>query len=367
MDVVDLRSVKSPDEYGGTTRGLLFPLLVPLSGFYAVGVALWRRIPIKRTDVGIPVVSVGSLAVGGTGKTPVCMRIAERFRDLGRRVCILSRGYRRRSTRSPLVVSDGRNLAAGVEDAGDEPYMMARRLGGVGVVVGRDRLVTALEARDRLGADLLVLDDGFQVRNLARRADVLCFDRDSLRGGGALLPWGTLREGWSAMRPDHLAVVLLKHGDSPLSGDDLACLGETPVFYAMRSEPILLDAADKRRDREVLKQGRFALVSGIARPAAFERSCEAAGASIPVSIRFRDHHWYSESDAASIGDIMGKYDCTGILTTEKDIWKLPVGLREISFMLTTQLEFLESGAFWETLDGRFGANKCLRKNRISSS
>ena len=169
------------------------------------------------------------------------------------------------------------------------------------------------------------------------------------------------------MRPEHLAVVLLKHGDSPPSGDELACLGETPVFYAMRSKPILLDAEDERRDRDVPEEGRFAVVSGIARPAAFERSCEATGVSIPVSIRFRDHHWYSEGDAASIGEIMGKYDCTGILTTEKDIWKLPVGLREISLILTAHLEFLEPGAFWETLDGRFGANTCLRKNRISSS
>lgn len=367
MDVVDLRRLKSPDEYGGTTRALLLPLLVPLSGLYAAGVGLWRRIPLKRMDVGIPVVSVGSLAVGGTGKTPVCMRMAERFRDLGRRVCILSRGYRRRSTRCPLVVSDGRNLAAGVEDAGDEPYMMARRLGGVGVVVGKDRLVTAVEARDKLGADFLVLDDGFQVRNVARQADVLCFDRDSLRGGSALLPWGALREGWSAMRPEHLAVVLLKDGDSHLSGDELAYLGEAPVFYAMRSEPILLDAKDERRDRGVLEERRFALVSGIARPAAFERSGKTTGANIPVSIRFRDHHWYSAGDADSIGEIMDKYDCTGILTTEKDIWKLPGGLREISLILTTQLDFLEPESFWETLDGRLGANTCLPKNRISLS
>ncbi len=356
MDVVDLRSVKPPDEYGGTARGFLLPLLIPLSGLYAAGVGLWRRIPFKRVEVGIPVVSAGSLAVGGTGKTPVCMQIAERFRDLGRRVCILSRGYRRRSARSPLVVSDGRDLVAGVEDAGDEPYMMAKRLDGVGVVVGKDRLGAAIEARDRLGADLLVLDDGFQVRNLARQADVLCFDRDSLRGGGALLPWGTLREGWSAIRPEHLVVVLLKDGDSRPSRDELAYLGEAPVFYAMRSDPVLFDTRGERRAGDALIGGRFALVSGIARPSAFERSCENIGARIPVSIRFRDHHWYSVGDAGSVGEIMAKYGCTGILTTEKDVWKLPGGLREISLIVATQLGFLEPDAFWGTLDGRLGAN-----------
>ena len=365
MDVVDLRRLKPPDEYVGAARGLLIPIVIPLSGLYAAGVGLWRKIPCKGMDVGVQVVSAGSLAVGGTGKTPVCMRIAERFRDQGRRVCILSRGYRRRSDLSPLVVSDGRNLRVGVEDAGDEPYMMARRLDGVGVVVGKDRSVAALEARDRLGADLLVLDDGFQVRNLARQADVLCFDRGSFTGGRALLPWGTLREGWSVIRPEHLVVVLLREGDSRLSGEELAFPGEAPVFYAMRSKPILVDAEDKPRDPGVMAEGRFAVVSGIAKPAAFERSCETTGVSIPVTIRFGDHHWYSDGDAASIGEVMGKYDCTGILTTDKDIWKLPDGLREISLILTTQLDFLEPEAFWETLDGRLGANTCSPKNRIS--
>jgi tetraacyldisaccharide 4'-kinase len=367
MDVVDLRSLKPPDEYGGPSRALLLPLLVPLSGLYGAGMGLWRMLPVKPGDAGLPVVSVGSLAVGGTGKTPVCMRRAGRFRDLGRRVCILSRGYRRKSVCSPLVVSDGRRLLAGVEDAGDEPYMMARRLRGVGVVVGKDRLAAAAEAKDRLGADLLILDDGFQVRNLARLADVLCFDHASLKEGNSLLPWGTLGEGWSAIRPEHLVVVLLKDGASRPSRAELARLGEATVCYAARSAPIVADAEGQHIDGSILAEGRFGVVSGIARPAAFERSCMSTGASIPVSVRFRDHHWYSEGDAASIREIIGRYDCTGILTTEKDIWKLPDALREISLILIAQLDFLEPEAFWKNLDDRLGADTCLPKNRISSS
>jgi len=365
MDTIELRSFRSPREYPETTRRILRPLLMPLSALYRAGVSIWRSIPFKAEDAGVAVVSVGSLAVGGTGKTPVCMRIAARFRDRGRRVCILSRGYRRKSDRSPLVVSDGSELAAGVEAAGDEPYMMARRLPGVGVVVDGNRLRSAVIARDGLGADLLVLDDGFQVRNLTRQVDVLCFDRDSVRRDNAPLPWGSLRERWSAIRPEHLVVVVTRRGSSRPSRAELAHLGEARVFLAERSAPSVVDARGEKVEEDVLSDGRFAVVSGIARPGNFEKSCLNTGAEIPVSVRFADHHWYDEGDAATIIKILKRYECTQILTTEKDIWKLPGALREICLILRTQLDFLDSEGFWECLDERLGEGKCLPKNRTS--
>jgi tetraacyldisaccharide-1-P 4'-kinase len=96
------------------------------------------------------------------------------------------------------------------------------------------------------------------------------------------------------------------------------------------------------------------VVSGIARPATFELACEATGLDIPVAVRFRDHHWYSAGDETSIGRIMDRYDCTGVLTTEKDVWKLPARLRSISLILKTRLDLLEPEAFWRQLDGRLG-------------
>jgi len=365
MDIIDVRRLKSPDEYAAATRRVLGPFLLPLSALYAAGMSLWRSIPFKPVNAGVPVVSVGSLAVGGTGKTPVCMHIAGRFRDLGHRVCVLSRGYRRRSDRSPLVVSDGFRTMAGVEAAGDEPYMMAKELQEVGVVVGKDRLAAAAVARDELGAELLVLDDGFQVRNLARQVDVLCFDGDSFHRPNTLLPWGSLREGWSALKPEHLVVVVLRHGVSPPFRTELARLGGARVFYAERSAPIVTDIHGERIDGDTLAKGRFTLVSGIARPGSFESSCSGTAATIPVSVRFRDHHWYREGDAAIIKEIVDRYGCTGILTTEKDIWKLPAALLEMSLILRTQLDFLDPEGFWENLDKRLGVGKCLPKNRTS--
>jgi tetraacyldisaccharide 4'-kinase len=366
VDIIDLRKIRPPDEYAVSVRRFLLPILVPLSGLYAAGMGLWRSLPVRATDPGVPVVSVGSLAVGGTGKTPVCMSIAARFRDLGRRVCILSRGYRRKSVYSPLVVSDGSRITTGVQDAGDEPYMMARRLDGVAVVVGKDRARAAVEARDRLRADLLVLDDGFQVRNLVRQADVLCFDRNSMRKKNSLLPLGSLREGWSALGRRHLVVVLLERGVSPPSRAEMGHLGDAETFFAVRSPPTICNVEGEKVQGSVLSEGRFGLVSGIARPAAFETSGISTGASLPVSVRFGDHHWYSESDADAVRSILRRYGCTGILTTEKDLWKLPDTLREISLILSTQVDFLDPRAFWKNLDDRLGVETCLPKNRTSS-
>ena len=160
-------------------------------------------------------------------------------------------------------------------------------------------------------------------------------------------------------------VVVLRHGAPRPSRTELAHFGGARVFYAERSTPIVTDIEGDRIDGDTLSKGRFALVSGIARPAAFESSCSGTTATIPVSVRFRDHHWYGEGDAALVREIVDRYGCTGILTTEKDIWKLPTAVLEISLILKTQLDFLDPEGFWENLDEGLGVGKCLPKNRTS--
>jgi tetraacyldisaccharide 4'-kinase len=353
MDLIDLRTVRSPDEMSPLFRGLLSPVLLPLSGIYWAIMRVRRAVPAERTDVGIPAVSVGSLAVGGTGKTPLCMWIAERFRDMGRRVCILSRGYLRKRGSSPLVVSDGSNVLVDVEEAGDEPFMMAKRLDEVGVIVGKNRLESALLAKEDLHADLLVLDDGFQERRLKRDVDVLCFGESTLQKNTAPLPWGVFREGWSAVGPEDLVVVRLDEEGSPASSDVPFRLRRARLFYCARSKPALLDPDFREVPGDT--GGRpVVLVSGIARPAAFEESCASTGADIRASIRFEDHHWYSKGDAATVAKIMDRCGARHLMTTEKDIWKLPAGLRRNSLILTTGLVFLDDDAFLEALKANLG-------------
>jgi tetraacyldisaccharide 4'-kinase len=350
MDIIDLRSVKPPDELSPHLRKALVPLLFPLSGIYGSLMRLRRAAPPRRTDVGIPVVSVGSLAVGGTGKTPLCMWIADRFSALGSRVFILSRGYRRRRGPSPLVVSDGRDVLVDVHEAGDEPYMMARHLRQVGVVVGKNRLTAALEARNYLGADLLVLDDGFQERRLHHSVDVLCFEPATLRSKNAPLPLGTLREGWSAIGPEDLVVIRLDRPDSRPPEREVEHLRGAGVFYHADSEPQVVDSEFRIVEDGGLRRHGYVLVSGIGRPAAFEGACGRVEVDMRASIRFQDHHWYTDQDTRTIEGLMERYGADRILTTEKDIWKFPAGLREISLILTTRIDFLDRTAFLEAVD-----------------
>jgi tetraacyldisaccharide 4'-kinase len=351
MQIIDLRRIKPPDEIGLLKKAALFPLVAPLSGAYAIAARAWRRTPSHATDPGVPVISVGSISVGGTGKTPLAIEVARRFAEEGVKVCILSRGYRRRGRRSPLAVSDGHRMLASVEEAGDEPYMMARRLPGVGVMVGKNRVRAALAARDLFAPGLFVLDDGFQYRRIAKSAEIVCLDPASLRPGAAALPLGSLREGFSSIKAGHIVVIMLGPGQSGPRPEDLERLRPGPVFYASRSPLTFADASGKTVGAGVLDGDAFAIVSGIARPGAFEASCVAAGVNAVVSIRFEDHHWYMSKDTDMIRSVMEKSGSSRLVTTEKDIHKLPDQLKEVAVVAQADLGIDQAEPFWNVLDG----------------
>jgi len=353
MKVVDLRRIKPPDE-AGILRGVLWPLLVPAAGLYGAGTWLRRRLPGRPANPCVPVVSIGSLSVGGTGKTPLCMLIAGHYWTAGRQTCILSRGYKRRSNQSPLVVSDGRELLAPVESAGDEPYMMASRLEGTAVIVGKDRAAAAETAVGKLGADLLLLDDGFQTRSIRKSVEVVCLDRRSLSRKAAHLPLGILREGRSAIGWADLVVVMLTSGEPEPDAEELAWLGEREVFFATRTLGSLMGADGGPLDWEAVRNRRSLLVSGIARPENFERVCLEEGLNAVASIRFEDHHWYGEADHKRIRDLMAELSCDMVVTTDKDVHKLGADLRSDTAILGMDLVLKNEHRFWSRLDDMIG-------------
>ena len=185
-------------------------LLSALSGVYGgamvLRAGLYRRGLLERRRLPCRVVSVGNLTVGGTGKTPLVMDLAARLRDRGWPVCVLSRGYRGTAERTGAVVSDGYRILVPAKVAGDEPWLMARRLAGIPVIVGRDRWASGMTAVDRFGARAVVLDDGFQHQRLVRDLDVLLLDARKPMGNGHLLPRGPLREPITAARRAHALV-----------------------------------------------------------------------------------------------------------------------------------------------------------------
>jgi len=269
---------------------------------------------------GIPVLSVGNITVGGTGKTPIVAWLARTLRDQGRTPAVVSRGYRGSAGKGPLLVSRGERPLAGPEICGDEPFLLARHLEGVLVVVGSDRVEGARFAR-RSGADVAVLDDGFQHRRLARDLDIVLLDAHNPFGNYGLLPAGTLREPLAGLaRADVVLITRSRPGESLV-------VIERVVRRHHPSVPILR-AGNRRvgfRDPggvPVSTPRRALAFCGVGNPASFAADLEAEGLEI-VDLRiFPDHHPYSEADAASlIRDALGR--AATLVTTEKDLVRFP--------------------------------------------
>lgn len=357
MEVIDLRRLRPLEQSASTGRPAFVALLAPLAWLYGGVVWLWRRAPARSVRIGVPVVSIGSILAGGTGKTPLTMLIAKRLLDSGRQVCIISRGYRRKGKHSPQEVSDGKNLVADVEEVGDEPYLMARRLPGVCVVVGKDRAEAARHAIGAFGPDVFLLDDGFQARGVAKDVEVVTLDAAALRSRQTMLPIGRLREGWSSLKPQHIIVVLVGPGEAKPDARFLARLPGSQVFYASRGEPGLADSQGRPVGLERAREAGCLILSGVASPAGFEATCRLAGIDAKVSVRLDDHHWYSEADVARIIDTMASYGCTRIVTTEKDSVKLPGRLRDLSWTIRADVALDDPSAFWAELEHRLGECK----------
>lgn len=349
MEIVDTRRLQPVDQMNALARALLAPLALPLSAAYGALVGLWWRLPRPAFDPGKPVISVGSVLVGGSGKTPLCIYLAGALAGRGRRVCVISRGYMRRGKRSPLVVSDGKGPLVSVEEAGDEPFLMASRLAGVSVVVGKNRARAASEALARLGPDIFILDDGFQCRGLVKTLEIVCLDREALRSRERFLPWGRLRQSPGRISAGDL-VVVVEDGRALPGEPKAASLGATAVFRASRERPVFLSREGVPVPVEDLRRSPVLVLSGIGRPAGFEAACVAAGLAVPVAYRTDDHHWYGRRDVRRIAKLMLRHRCGSIVTTEKDLVRLPAGVLKGAVALRADLCLEDAGGFLEAVE-----------------
>jgi tetraacyldisaccharide 4'-kinase len=269
-------------------------------GLARLRAAAYHRGLLRRDRPQGPVVSIGNLSVGGSGKTPVVRRVAEMLRDGGHEVAVLSRGYGGSFHGDALVVSDGKEVLAGAAEAGDEPVMLARSLPGVVVAVGprRDRVGRAVEAR--FGRRVHVLDDGFQHLRLARDLDIVCLDVEDLEDRP--LPAGRLREGPEALARAHLILL-------------------TRLEAATEEK---LDGLEKRlgRERTHRVSHRVFLFAGIARPERLERDAEASGATVVGRAFFADHHRYRAKEIEGLAEKAWSAGAQALGTTAKDAVRL---------------------------------------------
>jgi tetraacyldisaccharide 4'-kinase len=271
----------------------------------------------SRAD--LPVLSIGNLTAGGTGKTTMVAFLARVLLAWGRSPAVVSRGYGGRAGRGPLVVSSGGGATVGPERAGDEPYLLAQTLPGVRVVVGSDRIAGASAAKD-LGADVVILDDGFQHRRLARDLDIVLLDAAGPFGNYHLLPAGPLREPISGLsRADVVVITRSRPGESFVVLErvvrryNVRC----PILRSANHRVGFVDASGTRAARPE----RAVAFCGIGNPASFLVDLEAEGLSIAGFHPFPDHHRYSDTEWKVLLDEARRGGC-GLVTTEKDLARL---------------------------------------------
>ena len=367
------RAGAGPAVYGAFLQSLSWLF----NGIAQARLWLYRHRIFHDQPLGCLVVVVGNLTVGGTGKTPVVEKFARALHDRGRKVAILSRGYKSKSVPlwkkwwwslthaeepPPRIVSDGRRVLLDSEQAGDEPYMLARNLPGVIVLVDKNRVKAGEFAIKKFGCDTLVLDDGFQYLPLKGRLNLLLVDKTNPFGNGHLLPRGILREPIkhlkrasyifltksNGQRDPELEALIAEHNP----GVDIIECAHRPQY--LQRFGVALDAPDARMPLTFLKGRRVFAFSGIATPESFEKFLRDLGASLVGRERFLDHYRFEKEDIAELFTLAQAERAECLVTTEKDAVRIseslpcPLPL----YYLRLEIEILTGAADFDEAVGR---------------
>lgn len=339
-------------------------LLIPLSWLYRFIVSIRNRLyaigVFKARQLPCRVISVGNITVGGTGKTPAVIAIAKHLQQGDVRAAILLRGYKRASREQVTIVSDGERVCATLKESGDEAYMLAKQLSGIPIIVGRHRYQAGRVALERFDVDVLLLDDGFQHRRLARDVDILTVPVRSVpRDREKLLPAGTLREPVTALR--RADVILLTHTDAvDMLPDTKAAFQQLApnalilesVHHPIRLYPLVPKPSFEETEflhtaGKALAGKRILAVCGIGNPDAFVATLRRYAPEHVSLLAFPDHHVYTKVDVAAIDTAFQTSRADLIVTTQKDEQKLVdlvadrevvIAVLEIALVITEGVE-----------------------------
>lgn len=297
--------------------------------FYDLGV-------LRRFPLGCQVISIGNVTAGGTGKTPVTEKFARELTAAGRKVAILSRGYRRKEApwwkrmftqviEPPLVVSDGRHVLLDAAIGGDEPYMLASNLPGVCVLVDRNRVKAGRWAVRRYGCDTLILDDGFQYQRLKHSLEVVLVDKTNPFGNGHMLPRGVLREPAKHISRADVIFLTKSDGNAGAVTEEIRKYNRKAEIIECRHAPRILKDVWSREELplEWLKGKTLTTLSGIAVPQGFEDSLRKLGARVVWCERYADHHRYDSSEIIYALNKTADFGADALITTEKDAVRFP--------------------------------------------
>lgn len=324
-----------------------FLLPFPAAGYYAVQKVREKAYGwgvLSQHGAPVPVISVGNLLLGGTGKTPFVILLAGMLKNRGLKPAVVSRGYRGTSRAPYLVVGDGSSgePLVGPDVCGDEPYLIAKRLPDVPVIVGRKRIYPVTAAHELFGCNVVVLDDGFQHFPLKRDADVVLLNGSE----DHMFPWGRLREPLSALRRADI-VMLMAGGTIPASAVDYV---RGPVFNCHPLPSGLASGANLQSlvPSDVLSGRKVILASGIANPERFRGTVEKFGWIVVAHYSFPDHHRFTDKELRSILDRAAGLP---VVVTEKDWVKVPAWFKELDQVAALRIEMVldDEEAFWTAL------------------
>ena len=360
---------------GKKTLAPISLLLAFLSFLYGLGVRLrlisYRR-KKKRSLPGF-VVSIGNLTVGGTGKTPAACMLAEWALDEEYSVAVLSRGYGGHYKKKALEVSDGLSIYAGPTEAGDEPYLLARKLPGVPVIISKQRYLAGALAHKKFGINFFILDDGFQHLDLERDLDLVLIDGSDPFGNGHLLPWGALREPVDQLeRADAFIITRSHHGvtENDLTGFLKRRFPDKPLFLSDHvPERIIFPNKNRAYDPEFLRGKPIIAFAGIAQPEVFIETLKGLGVDLVFFKAFEDHHVFKHNEIHDLINKKERLRANYLLTTEKDWVRMENFAPEcpdLAYLTVKFIVFSEENEFFNMVkerSGKSGHFQCGNKNR----
>ncbi len=331
----------------------LFMPLVPLYGvvmmlrnwFFEIGI-------FQSVDVGVPVISVGNITAGGTGKTPIVKSVVSILIESGKHVAIISRGYGR-SSRGTIVVSDGKNILADANSAGDEPLFLAGQLRSAVVIVDEDRVRGAKKAIKEFGANVIVLDDGFQNRYIQRLKNIVLIDVHYSPFETSLLPAGYRRELISNFkRADAVVATKVKDANEASSMLLRKEIDSIANKFSSSFQPsgIRHLFGGVKQSLEMLKGHSAIVLCGIAQPESFQQSLEQCGVRVEKYFNFSDHHKFNRNDVDKVVDSFNVNKADFIVTTEKDAVRLKdfeETLKQLPIVMLTMEVVMHQNEAWK--------------------